>query len=236
MLYAHRALLFSSCVSTPQRLAESLKFFFSGGGRGEKKTVCDGEHDGAVEETDGVLSQCAARMMDELWTDLLNITRVGRPLGLYGSEGEREKEMRNSVVFMGATLGFCGLIAESKSHQYFRWRGWRKAAWEMILCRNIAVIHPGLAFLSYQYRPVPPVLYCHLILFWNFKPHTFTLRWMPEGQVTWSLSFCSDSLRALTFTSDITVGAEAVHLFLEYLTVEMIIRNLNGDIFQWKHL
>lgn len=47
--------------------ARSLsEVFYRGGGRGEKKTACDGEHDGAVEETDGVLSQCAARMMDEL--------------------------------------------------------------------------------------------------------------------------------------------------------------------------
>lgn len=58
--------------------------------------------------------------------------------------------------------------------------------------RYYVVIHPGLAFPSYQYRPVPPVLYCHLILYWNFKLHTFTLRLMPEGQVIWSLSFCGD--------------------------------------------
>lgn len=47
------------------RVSEVFFFFFFGG-RGEKKRLCDGEYDGAAEEADGALSQCAARMMDEL--------------------------------------------------------------------------------------------------------------------------------------------------------------------------
>lgn len=54
----------SLLTSKAYRVSEVFFFFF--GGRGEKKRLCDGEYDGAAEEADGALSQCAARMMDEL--------------------------------------------------------------------------------------------------------------------------------------------------------------------------